>query len=76
MKFLLFFIIVMAFIMLTIYFIALITQSSKLLILFRITMLIVIGLLLISWIVSIILKQPFHLLLGLAVIFILLYVFS
>lgn len=76
MKILLILIMVMAAIMITVYFIAALTRKSKILILFRITMLILIALLLITWIVSIILGQHFILLLGLAILFIVLYVFS
>lgn len=76
MKFLLGLILLAAFAMIVCYIIALITQKNKFLIYFRIALLVLITLLLITWITSILLKQHFLLLLILAIIFILLYVFS
>lgn len=76
MKILLILIMVMAALMILTYFIAAITRKHKMLIAFRITMLILILLILITWITSMILKQPFHLLLGLAIIFIIMYIYS
>ncbi len=76
MKILLILIMIMAAIMIVTYFIAAISRKHKLLIAFRVTMLILILLILITWIVSIILKQPFHILLGLAIIFIIMYAYS
>ena len=76
MKILLILIMGVAAIMISTYFIAVLTRKSKMLILFRITMLILIALLLITWFVSIILGQHLFLLLGLAILFIILYAFS
>lgn len=76
MKILLILIMIMAAIMIITYFIAAFTRKHKLLIAFRVAMLILILLILITWIVSMILKQPFHILLGLAIIFIIMYIYS
>lgn len=76
MKILLILIMIMAAFMILTYFIAAITCKHKMLIAFRVTMLILILLLLITWITSMVLKQPFHILLGLAILFITLYIFS
>ena len=76
MKILLILIMVMAAIMIITYLIAAITRKHKLLIAFRVSMLILILLILITWITSMILKQPFHILLGLAIIFIVMYIYS
>lgn len=76
MKYLLIFIMAIAAIMILLYFIALFTKSNRVLIAFRIAMLFLIILLIISWITSIVLKQHFILLLGLAILFIIMYIFS
>lgn len=76
MKFLLILIMCIAALMILTYFIAAITKNHKFLIAFRIIMLLVILLLFVTWIVSIILQQPFHILLGFAIFFIILYIFS
>lgn len=76
MKFLLILIMVIGAIMLMFYFMALFLDNTRMLILFRIAMLILIVALVISWIVSILAGQQFILLLGLAILFILLYVYS
>jgi len=76
MKVLLVLIMIMAALMIFTYFIAALTKTHKTLIAFRITMLLLILLLIITWITSLILKQPFHLLLGLAIIFIIMYIYS
>lgn len=76
MKILLILIMVNAAIMLITYFTALFKNSTKLLLLFRYTMLTLILLLCGTWVTSLVLGQPFHMLLGLIVIFIILYAFS
>lgn len=76
MKILLILIMAMGAIMIITYFAALITHSNKVLIAFRVIMLLLIFLLLIGWIISLILGQHQILLLVLAVVFILLYIFS
>ncbi len=76
MKFLLILIMVIGAIMLALYFIALYTGSNRMLIAFRIAMLVLIVTLIIAWIVSIILGQQFILLLGLALLFIMMYALS
>ena len=76
MKVLLILIMIMAAIMIVMYFLAAITRKGKALIAFRYTMLILIILILITWIVSMVLHQPFHILLGLAIIFIIMYIYS
>ncbi len=76
MKFLLILIMVIGAIMLALYFIALYTGSNRMLIAFRIAMLVLIVTLIIAWIVSIILEQQFILLLGLALLFIVMYALS
>ena len=76
MKFLLILIMVIGAIMLLLYFMALYLDNNKLMSLFRITMLILIMTLLVSWIVSIVLGQQFILLLGLALLFIGMYALS
>lgn len=76
MRILLILIMVAAAIMITTYFIMLFTRQSKMLIAFRIAMLCLIALLIISWITSIVLKQHFPLLLLLAIVFIIMYIFS
>lgn len=76
MKYFLILIMVMAAIMIIAYFIALFTKKHKWLIYFRITMLLLIAFLLVAWIASIILGQHLILLLGLAIIFIVMYAFS
>ncbi len=76
MKFLLILIMVIGAIMLALYFIALYTGSNRMLIAFRIAMLVLIVTLIIAWIVSIILGQQFILLLGLALLFIVMYALS
>lgn len=76
MKFLLILIMVIGAIMLLLYFMALYLDNNRLMILFRITMLILIITLLVSWIVSIVLGQQFILLLGLALLFIGMYALS
>lgn len=76
MKLLLFIIMGIAAVMLLLYCMALFLNNKRLLVLFRIAMLILILTLIISWIVSIVLGQHFILLLGLALIFIALYINS
>lgn len=76
MKILLILIMVMAALMILTYFIAAITKTHRMLIAFRITMLILILLITITWITSMVLQQPFHILLGLAIIFIIMYYYS
>ncbi|MBQ9983434.1 MAG: hypothetical protein IJP29_02480 [Lachnospiraceae bacterium] len=76
MKILLILIMVAALVMIITYFIAFTSQKRDRLIPFRISMLVLILLIIITWIVSMVLHQPFHILLGLAVIFILLYIYS
>lgn len=76
MKFLLILIMVIGAIMLALYFMALYTGSNRILIAFRIAMLVLIITLIIAWIVSIVLGQHFILLLGLALLFIVMYALS
>ncbi len=76
MNFLLILIMVIGAIMLVLYFIALYTGSNRMLIAFRIAMLVLIVTLIIAWIVSIVLGQQFILLLGLALLFIVMYALS
>lgn len=76
MKVLIILIMIMAAIMIFTYVIAAISRKQNMLIAFRITMLILILLLIVTWIVSMVLKQPFHILLGLAIIFIVMYIYS
>jgi hypothetical protein len=67
---------VIAAIMLTTYFLAFYTKKSNLLIAFRASMLLLIISLVVTWVVSMILGQSQLLFLGLAVLFILLYIYS
>lgn len=76
MQILLIIIMAIAAVMLILYFIALLTKDSRVLIAFRVTMLILIATLLISWIVSLITGQHLHLLLVMAAIFIVMYILS
>lgn len=76
MNILLYLIMALAAIMIILYIIAFITKSSRMLIAFRLSMLVLIATLGITFIISLCLKQPFYLLLGLAILFIVLYIFT
>ena len=76
MKLFLIFIMLISAIMTIFYFLALFTKQHRFLIYFRIAMLALILILIISWIISILLKLNFTLLLIFAVVFIILYALS